>query len=51
LGQARSKQNPNLAKFSQIEPSLGKEFPRKRLGFPWISYVRFEAFQRLARTP
>jgi hypothetical protein len=45
LDQARSKPNPNLAKSSQIGPSLRQDDPRKRLGFPWDVLVRFEPFQ------
>jgi hypothetical protein len=41
------KPDPNLTKFSQIGPSLRKEFPRKRLGFPWISLSELSLFKDL----
>jgi hypothetical protein len=47
LGEARSKPNPNLAKSSQIGPSPRKEFPRKRLGIPWISLSVLSLFNDL----
>jgi hypothetical protein len=39
------------SKFSQIGPSPGKEFPRKRLGFPWISLSELGLFKDLRGPP
>jgi hypothetical protein len=49
--QARSKRNPNLAKSSQIGPSLRKAYPRIRLGFPWISLFLLSLFKDLRQPP
>jgi hypothetical protein len=51
LDQARSKPNPNLAKSSQIGPSLRQDDPRKRLGFPWISLSELSLFKDLRGPP
>jgi hypothetical protein len=44
---ATAKPDPNLTKFSQAGPSPRKEFPRKRLGFPWISLFELSLFKGL----
>jgi hypothetical protein len=51
LDQARSKPNPNLAKSSQIGPSLRQRRSKKTAWFSLDLLVRIEPFQGLARTP
>jgi hypothetical protein len=42
------KLNPNVSKSSQAGPSSSQIFPRKRLGFPWISLSELSLFKRLS---
>src|SRR5271155_1983094 len=39
------------SKFGQIGPSPGKDNPRKRLGFPWISLSELSLFKDLRGPP